>query len=136
MLGIVLLIPVICQFSRFLFNFSQQYMRYPRVNPSIFNNYPQLKYKQLQFRWRQLTVISGSLVSFVKVQLCLQLHYQYQEIIFERKYEYILNILQLRRKTRNTHFYMKLRSGPSTESFLAFGDLEYSKFLDSFLIFS
>ena len=31
---------------------------------------------------------------------------------------------------------MKLRSGPSTESFLAFGDLEYSKFLDSFLTFS
>ena len=29
-------------------------------------------------------------------------------------------------------FYKKLRSGPSIESFLAFGDLEYSKFLNSF----
>ena len=111
-------------------------MRYPRVNPSIFNNYPQLKYKQLQFCWRQLTVISGSLVSFAKVQLCLQLHYQYQEIIFERKYAYILNILQMRKKLEIHTFYMKRRSGPSTESFLAFGDLEYSKFLDSFLTFS
>ena len=37
----------------------------------------------------------------------------------------------------NTHFfYKKLRSGPSTESFLASGDLEYSKFLNSFLTFS
>ena len=35
-----------------------------------------------------------------------------------------------------TFFYKKLRSGPSTESFLAFGDLEYSEFLNSFLIFS
>ena len=33
----------------------------------------------------------------------------------------------------HTVFYKKLRSGPSTESFLAFGDLEYSKFLNSFL---
>ena len=34
----------------------------------------------------------------------------------------------------STHFfYKKLRSGPSTESFLASGDLEYSKFLNSFL---
>ena len=110
-------------------------MRYPRVNPSIFDNYPQLRHKQLQFCWRQLTVISGSLVKFAKVQLHLQLHYQYQEIL-KREYQYILNTLQMRRKTRNTHFYMKLRSGPSTESFLAFGDLEYSKFRDSFLTFS
>ena len=29
-------------------------------------------------------------------------------------------------------FYWKLRSDPSSESFLAFGDLEYSKFLNSF----
>ena len=37
----------------------------------------------------------------------------------------------------NTHFFnKKLRSGPSTESFLAFGNLEYSKFLNSFLTFS
>ena len=33
-------------------------------------------------------------------------------------------------------FYKKLRSGPSTECFLAFGDLEYLKFLNSFLTFS
>ena len=30
-------------------------------------------------------------------------------------------------------FYKKPRSGPSTESFLASGDLEYSKFLNSVL---
>ena len=30
-------------------------------------------------------------------------------------------------------FYKKLRSGPNTESFLASGDFEYSKFLNSFL---
>ena len=36
-----------------------------------------------------------------------------------------------------THFfYKKLRLGPSTENFLAFGDLEYLKFLNSFLTFS
>ena len=35
---------------------------------------------------------------------------------------------------QGTHFLCKkLRSGPSTESFLASGDLEYSKFLNSFL---
>ena len=32
-----------------------------------------------------------------------------------------------------TLFYKRLRSGPSTESFLAFGDLKYSMFLNSFL---
>ena len=32
-------------------------------------------------------------------------------------------------------FNKKLRSGPSTESFLVFGDFEYSKFLNSFLAF-
>ena len=34
-----------------------------------------------------------------------------------------------------TLFYKKLSSGPSTENFLAFGGLEYSKFLNSFLTF-
>ena len=38
-----------------------------------------------------------------------------------------------RTSLKYTLFYKKLRSGPSTESFLAFGDLEYSKFLNSFL---
>ena len=33
-------------------------------------------------------------------------------------------------------FYQKLRSGPSTESFLASGDWEYSKLLNSFLTIS
>ena len=70
-------------------------MRYLRVYPSIFNNYPQLRHKQLQSCWHQLTIISGSLVSLAKVQLCLQLHYQYQEISFKRKYEKTLNILQM-----------------------------------------
>ena len=42
----------------------------------------------------------------------------------------------MQRKTRIHTIYKKLRSGPSTESFLAFGDLEYSKFLNSFLTFS
>ena len=93
-------------------------MRYPKVNPSIFNNYPQLRHKQLQSYWSQLTIISGSLVSFAKVQLCLQLNYQYQDIISERKYDYILNILQMRRKTRIAHFYKKLRSGPTSDNLL------------------
>ena len=34
------------------------------------------------------------------------------------------------------YFYKKYRSGPRTESFSAFGDLDYSKFLKSFLTFS
>ena len=32
--------------------------------------------------------------------------------------------------------HKKLRSDPNTESFLVSGDLEYSKFLNSFLTFS
>ena len=32
-----------------------------------------------------------------------------------------------------TLFYKKIRSGTSTEGFLASGDLEYSKFLNHFL---
>ena len=35
----------------------------------------------------------------------------------------------------HTFFYKKLRSSVSTQSFLAFSDFEYSKFLDSFLTF-
>ena len=35
--------------------------------------------------------------------------------------------------TYTLFFNKKLRSGPSTESFLASGDLEYSMFLNSFL---
>ena len=76
---------------------------------NIFKNYPQLRHKQLQSCGRQLTVISGSLVSFAKVQLCLQLHYQYQEIILERMYEYILNILQMRRKCELSQYHPELR---------------------------
>ena len=34
-----------------------------------------------------------------------------------------------------TMFYKKLKLDPCTESFLAFGDLEYLKFLNSFLTF-
>ena len=34
---------------------------------------------------------------------------------------------------RSHTFYKKVKSGPSTESFLASGGLEYSKFLNSFL---
>ena len=36
----------------------------------------------------------------------------------------------------HTFVLRNLDRGPSTESFLAFGDLEYSKFLNSFLTFS
>ena len=40
---------------------------------------------------------------------------------------------QKKRYVRYTLFYKKLRAGPSTESFLVSGDMEYSKFLNSVL---
>ena len=40
------------------------------------------------------------------------------------------------REAEHSFFNKKLRSGLSTESFLAFCDFEYSKFLTSFLTFS
>ena len=61
--------------------------------------------------------------TFYSVKLCVMINFSLHH-----------NVLCLRFVVHN--FYKKLRSGPSTESFLAFCDLEYSRFLNSFLTFS